>query len=389
MELIETSTLSGPKSTHQVDVFPLGPLLPHGNADSLSVVKIGDSDYVYVARTEDWAGRAGKLVAWVPPDSLVDVSRPEFSFLAADAKYEGQVAGVKNMARIKAKRLRGVVSYGLLVLAPEGLVAGDDAAEALGVVHYDADDYAASKSGKVDVDAAKPPACLAPKYDVDSFLKYGRKLFVPGELVSITEKVDGENFRVVCDAEGIMHVGSRNLWKKEMSSPPNLTVEGLVEKGVSLEQATELYRQKVLDFQPKPNSWWTTFRKYPGIEAFCRASPGHVVFGEMFSHTNRLKYAKDKDCPRFVAFDIMTPDGGWLSPSEFHSICYRYGIPVAPIVAEIPFNFDDVARLANRDTLLGTGIAEGVVVKPVSGRCEPTFGRLVLKVINPAYLELK
>lgn len=388
MELAETSTLSGPKSTHQVDVFPLGPLLPHGNADSLSVVKIGDSDYVYVARTEDWAGRAGKLVAWVPPDSLVDVSRPEFSFLAADAKYEGAIKGVKNMARIKAKRLRGVVSYGLLVLAPEGLAAGDDGAEALGVLHYDADDYAAKGSGKVDVDAAPPPKCYSPKYDVDSFLKYGRKLFVPGELVSVTEKVDGENYRAVC-VDGVMHVGSRSLWKKEWTSPPNITVEGLIEKGVSEEQAKELYKQKVEDFKPKPNSWWTTFKKYPGIEAFCRAKPGHVVYGEMFSHNNRLKYHKEATGPRFIAFDVLQPDGTWLTPLEFEVAMAAYEVPTAPLVAQGPFEFDQIAALAVRNTQLGSGIAEGVVVKPLDGRTDSTFGRVMLKVINPAYLEMK
>jgi len=57
-------------SDHRVEVVPIE-LLPHPNADTLSVVKVF-SGYTCCVRTEDWSGRA--IGAYIPPDSIV----PEF-----------------------------------------------------------------------------------------------------------------------------------------------------------------------------------------------------------------------------------------------------------------------------------------------------------------------
>jgi len=62
----------------------------------------------------------------VVPDSIVDVSRPEFSFLST----RGDVKDGK--LRIRVSKFRGTLSMGLLIPAPQGMVEGDDAAEFLG-----------------------------------------------------------------------------------------------------------------------------------------------------------------------------------------------------------------------------------------------------------------
>ena len=87
------------KSTHRVEVVPIT-LEPHPNADTLSIVRVF-AGYTVCVRTTDWQGRA--LGAYVPPDSLVDTTRPEFAFLA-DGKRARQ--------RIKVKKLRGVAAWG-------------------------------------------------------------------------------------------------------------------------------------------------------------------------------------------------------------------------------------------------------------------------------------
>lgn len=68
-------------------------LLPHGNADSLSVVQVWG--YTCVVRTEDW--RNIDRAAYIVPDTLVPTEREEFKFLAADAYKDG-------MYRVRAKR---------------------------------------------------------------------------------------------------------------------------------------------------------------------------------------------------------------------------------------------------------------------------------------------
>ena len=56
---------------------------PHPAADRLSIVKIGANRIV--ANTQDWLDIGGgtfpKTAIWIPPDSLVDENREEFSFL--------------------------------------------------------------------------------------------------------------------------------------------------------------------------------------------------------------------------------------------------------------------------------------------------------------------
>src|SRR5438128_12699518 len=106
------------KSTHRVEVVPVK-LRRHENADSLSIVDI--FGYTVCVRTADW--KDGDFGAYIPPDSVVP-DTPEFAFLAGKT-------------RIKAKRLRGVVSFGLLMPAPPGGKIGDDVAELMGVTHYE------------------------------------------------------------------------------------------------------------------------------------------------------------------------------------------------------------------------------------------------------------
>ena len=49
-----SSTLSQEKSNRALEVFPLPKLEKHPNADTLSIIKITDTDYYYVGKTEEW-----------------------------------------------------------------------------------------------------------------------------------------------------------------------------------------------------------------------------------------------------------------------------------------------------------------------------------------------
>src|ERR1035437_7205677 len=90
-------------SDHKCEVVPVV-LEKHPNADSLSIVNVFDS-YEVCVRTDDWVG-IDKGV-YLPPDTVVPDTE-QFKFL------EGHL-------RIKARRFRGVDSYGLLVPVPSDL----------------------------------------------------------------------------------------------------------------------------------------------------------------------------------------------------------------------------------------------------------------------------
>lgn len=177
--------------THKVEVVRLR-IEPHPNADRLDVVRIfGFTCCVAKGSFED-----GQLAAYVQPDSVVDSTRPGFEFW-------------KGHERIRVKKLRGVVSMGLVVAAPEGSQEGDDVAEFYGVTHYEPP-LPGSSCGEVE---GGPAGVYAPKYDVESMYRY-KRLFEDGETVVATEKIHGANSRFVYSPdEERMYCGSRGEWK--------------------------------------------------------------------------------------------------------------------------------------------------------------------------------
>lgn len=318
------------KSTHEVEVVKVK-LEPHDNADSLSIVNI--DGYTVCVRTADW--KDGDLGAYIKPDSIVNTDRPEFAFLANNKN---------NKQRIKVKKLRGVVSMGLLVPAPKGSKEGDNVANQLEVEHYEPELKLTTQDDNVPA-----PKGYYPKYDIDSIRKYN-KIFDEGELVCISEKIHGANCRYVFLNE--MYCGSRNNWKKESDT----------------------------------NLWWRALRKYPQIEKFCRNNPGTVIYGEVFGQVQDLKYGRNE--VDFVAFDIMNPQGKYLNVKGFLQICEENLIPTVPILAiDFPFDYGTIEALSNGPSQVPGAdcVREGVVVKPMLEQWNEEIGRKILKLIGNDY----
>lgn len=355
------------KSTHKVEVVRVEELLRHENADSLSKVKVWE--YTCCVRTADW--KAGDLAAFIPPDSVVDVSLPQFAFLAKKAK-DGK-------ARIRTEKLRGVVSYGLLVHAPEGAKIGEDVAGILKVEHWEPDLNISITGGE----AAKPPSGHFPVYDVDAFMKYGKEVFVPGEPVVVTEKIHGANSRYVFKNDQ-MYYGSRTEWKKEYPSKPNITLDDLIKQFNDDEEKAKKAYKKIENWKPSKNLWWRVAENTPAVEVFCRGNPNYTLYGEAYGFVKGFPYGTKT--AKFVAFDILTPDETWLDFVEFRKICKKYEIPVVPVIHEsVPFDFDQLVKMAEGKSNLDDHIREGVVVRPVKERWDERLGRVQLKIINPEY----
>lgn len=309
-------------STHKVEVVPVV-LEKHPNADTLSIVNVWG--YSCCVRSEDWAGV--ERAAYIPPDSIVDSNRPEFAFLAGHE-------------RIKVKKLRGVVSMGLLVPAPEGSAIGDDVANQLGVTHYEPPIHC------VGGEATKPPSGYRPNYDVETAYRYPH-IFVNGEPVWVTEKIHGANARFCFDGEK-MHCGSRVEWKVE--------------------------RDDVL--------WWRALRVCPWLESFCRANPDITVYGEVFGQVQDLKYGRSVDV---AVFDLLRGTT-WLDPLPAREL--GASLQWVPLIGTVAWTWPEVAAFAEGPSRV-TGadhLREGIVVKPMHERTHPEVGRVQVKIVSSAYL---
>lgn len=368
--------LSEKKSTHRVEVVPVV-LEPHGNADSLSVVQV--YGYTCVVRTSDWLGIT--RAAYIPPDSVVDVRRPEFSFLAEKANAACE-------ARIKAVRLRGVPSFGLLIPAMDHAI-GDEISEKLGVTRYEPPvrGLTTGSSGPAlfTGDAEEGPDLdTGPYYDIDSYERNYQSLLKDGELVELSEKLDGANVRYVYH-DGRFWVKSRSRWVKQIPNFDHVTVDYLVEKGLEQDKAKKLV-ESLSRRKGQVNEFWCPLLADPYLQAYLEKNPGLTIFGEIFGNTHRIKYGAQA----FRAFDLYR-DGAYISVKNRSQWIVGTGIPWVPILGVVPHKFDTIKAFAEGKTTIGgvNVIREGVVIRPVEERWERSFGRVILKCVSPDFLALK
>jgi len=322
-------------STYRAEVVELN-LEKHPNADTLSLMRVGN--YTVVVKTDVWKDR--KKAVYIQPDSVVDTDRPEFSWVKKKDRFQ----------RVTAKRFCGIVSYGFLAECPEDLNVGDDAAERLGVTHWNPPEETAT-----DGQSDKAPPGVWEKYDIESARKTAyERLFKDGEPVYVTEKIHGAFARYVyIKDEDKLYVGTKNRWVKDEPSC----------------------------------IWWQALRNTPSINDFCRNNPGVVLNGEVYGHVKGFWYGKQKKC-KFAAFDIRCGDR-WFSPESFLAECKLYDVPTVPVIGEaMPFNFEEIEKLTNGPSLVpdSSNIREGVVIKPLVERYVPEIGRLFLKLVGSDYL---
>lgn len=368
-------------STHKVEVVPVV-LEPHPAADRLSVVRVWG--YTCVVATDQWQGVP--LGAYLPPDSVVDTTRPEFAFLAKDAKADG-------LYRVRGKKIRGVLSFGLLVPAAPGKAVGDDVTAELGVTHYEPPVAGASGQNPfggafAGGETAGPPPVPSVKYDLEAGRKYAKELFRAGEPVVVTEKIHGASGRY-CFADGRMHCGSRNEWKKERPDYSHVTVEGLVAAGSCDRERAEkvVERLRREEANPSRNQWWRALDGTPGLELFCTTYPGTVVYGEVYGMVGGFPYDARPGEVRFRAFDIMR-DGAFLDFGYASGLAEKFYLPWVPVLLkDSAFDFDLVCAMAEGRSTLASHVREGVVVKPVRERADPRLGRVALKWVGVGYLE--
>ncbi len=135
----------------EVKIVSLAEVSKHENADSLDIARI--AGYQCVVRRNQF--RTGDLAVYIPEGSIIPQELLEKTGLWDPENNKGKLAGPRGN-RLKAVRLRGVVSQGLLVPAPQGLGAGDDVAEHYGITKY-VPEVPAGMRGQVPRPPASPP----------------------------------------------------------------------------------------------------------------------------------------------------------------------------------------------------------------------------------------
>ncbi len=319
---------------HDVTVVRLGEIRKHPNADTLSITEVLGCPVIL--RTGDYA--EGELAAYVPVDSVVPGDAERWAFLRHTPDDVRPI-------RIRAKRLRGIFSMGLLAKPEPDMAEGDEIRERWGIVAYEAP-MALTIGGDNEPDPGLMP-CYT---DIDGWRRY-RRLLVDGEQIVATEKIHGANGRYLW-RDGRLWVGSRTGIKRE-----------------------------------DPRSIWWQAAYAADLAAKLATVPGIAVYGEVYGQVQDLKYGVTSGA-RFVAFDAMdTTTRRYLDYHDFDVLMDRLKLDVVPVLYHGPYDPEAIAALAEGKTVFADGVhvREGFVVRPVAERFDERLGRVILKLAGEGY----
>lgn len=350
---------------HPVRVIRVATIINHPNADALDIIPIPGTMWQTVSQKGTF--RVGDLAVYIEPDMVVPTTDPAFVWLDKN--------GFREPHRMKAVRLRGEYSYGLLIPAPVAYFLDGDAPNT-GHVTQEGDDLAGLYGIKrweppmTGADALQAPWPAAiPKLEVESIANHP-DILVKGEGVIITEKIHGTSARYLYQ-DGVFYIGSRVRWLDPKASnfwtraarysaiPPKDPVPGTIEK-----------------------VWEDTFGGY-GIEAWCRDHEGVTLYGEIYGPVMSLKYGEK--LPTFRAFSAWKAPGEWFFPLDLQ----RYNVLTVPLVYAGPWNPVLLDKYAETDTDLPGApkghMMEGLVITAWPERNDPNIGRVMLKYISKRY----
>ena len=352
----------------KVSVCRLDEVSPHPNADRLDMARIGGWQIV-VGKDQH---KPGEIVAYIPEQSLV----PEAVQKALGV--EGKLAGAKKN-RVKAIRLRGMLSQGLILPLKDGALAhpetggqksfalGDDAAEFLGIAKYEP-----PVPTHMQGEAFASPVRL-PRYDVENW-KSEPEAIPPGSNVLITEKLHGTLCLAVFHKEEVI-ISSKGMASKDMGLKPS---------------ENNLYHLVLTPFLPAVRA--ALEAKWPEAEA-------RGIIGEIAGpRVQDLNYGLGR--PGFYLFEIIvkrTPETPWEYGdfAEAQAFAAETKLNTVPFLGEAacpgPSEIDRANELADGKTAIpgSDQIREGVVLRaPKEGR-DKNGDRLIRKIVSGAYLTRK
>lgn len=161
-------------SEFQVVVVQIGRVEKHPGADNLSITYV-HGGYPCIIRTGDF--QEGDRAAYIPVDSLCPLNDMRFVFLKKESS--------KEYHRVKAIRLRGIFSMGLLIPAEDEWQVGQNIQEELRIRKYEPPE-AIQMGGENEQCPFQFPVYT----DVEGLRKW-HSVFQDGEQVAVSEKIHG------------------------------------------------------------------------------------------------------------------------------------------------------------------------------------------------------
>ncbi len=354
-------------STLRVEVVEIRALLPIPNAHSLELAMV-EGWQVIVGKGQY---QPGDLAVYFPIDAVLSEETEKILF-SPDSKVK------LHRRRVKTVKIRGVISQGLLGaitdLALSGISAGTDVAERLGVTKYEPPERFEPPVGKHGKKRSPPVNPNFQKFTDIENVKWWPNLFAPGEVVSITEKIHGTNFRC-----GWVKAIANTWWKR---------VKKFFGKFPEYEF---VYGSRNVQFMGNYKGYYSSNVYAETVEAYNlkeKLLPGEVLYGEIYGSgiQKGYNYGCKEGVRKLAIFDI-NKDGVYQSSLFVTIFCQKLELPRCPVLYHGPFNPEVLAEQTRGPSVLAPEqrVREGCVVRPEIEE-QGLHGRKILKSISPEYL---
>jgi RNA ligase (TIGR02306 family) len=346
-----------------VEVVCLKGIQKHPNADSLSIVEVNGFPVVF--RTTEF--REGSKAVYVPVDAMVPLDDPRFTFLGRHS-------------RIKAAKLRGIFSMGLLVSCDQSWKVGQNVQEEMRITKY------LSKADLQEQKAAgqKRPRKqfkVMPEYGLFSGRRYEQLMAdqLKDRVVVVTEKIHGCNARYVFH-KGKLHVGSHRSYR---GSAPGSFARFFESVWAGLKG---WFGQRDSRHIEEDDLWWAIAKKYD-LETKLKNIPNVVVYGEIYGKgVQDLTYDAPND-QKFLVFDMYDiRTKKFLDYDQLIVGCKYLGLQRVPTCAVATFH-GGLLTLKDGESILNPAqIREGCVIRPFKEFEVFGLGRPSFKLVSEAYL---
>ena len=354
-------------STFKATVLPVI-VEPHPNADAIELARVGD----FFSIIQKGYLKTGDLAVYIPEGALV----PEF--IQEEIGCLGKLAGSKKN-RLKASMLRGVLSQGLCFKARDGWAIGDDKAEELGILKYEAP-IPASMNGEISNVGIENTF----HFDIENVKRYPDVL-VGGEAVSMTEKLHG-TFTIAGSVYGKAPIPNVVDGRSFVSS------KGFFNKGLVLRDNEQNAHNIYIRVAKKFNLYEIT------AILSDRYKTNAYISGETFGAVQDLTYGLDNGVFDFRVFNVFIGSRNEsrgvfpVNDDELEAILTEFNLKRVPVLYKGPYSKEVMLQHTDGlETYSGkeTHMREGIVIEPLVQRRDSTIGRVVLKSVSTAYLSRK
>lgn len=341
-----------------VDVCKIIKVEKHPNADRLDIITV--KGWNCIVGRDNY--KVGDNVIFCPPDSVIPDNIID----------EYKLEFLKKAGRVGTVKLRKYISQGLILNIPEGKKwkEGKEVSKELGITKYE------PPVSKISLNNYKQPTKrkrnpLFDKYtDIENIKNYNT-VFNEGDLVDISEKIHGTNFRA----------GNLVRYKENLLGKILAFFFGKYEFVYGSHNVQKTVTNKKMGFYGE-DVYGKIAKKYKLKEIIPN---DYILYGEIYGKgIQELEYGMtDID----VVFFDAKYKGVYLDVSDFTEFCFYRQLPMVPIIAVTAYNQANLKHYTEGNSIIAPNqIREGCVVKSIKEEYNHRVGRKILKSINPEYL---